>query len=68
LDDNPTTDDVTTSLPSAPVEPERIGSVMLPQKVSELRRKLGQKAKQDQDGHNQVCVSDEIGDVFVLEK
>ena len=47
LDDNPTTDDVTTSLPSAPVEPERIGSVMLPQKVSELRRKLGQKAKQE---------------------
>jgi hypothetical protein len=45
LDDNPTTNDVTTSLPSAPVEPDRIGSVMLPQKVSELRRKLGQKAK-----------------------
>ena len=47
MDDNPTTDDVTTSLPSAPVEPERIGSVMLPQKVSKLRRKLGQKAKQE---------------------
>ncbi len=47
LDDNPTTEDVTTSLPNAPGQPERIGSVTLPQKVSELRQKLGQKAKQE---------------------
>jgi RNA-directed DNA polymerase len=47
LDDNPTTEDVTTSPPTAPVQPERIGTVTLPQKVSELRRKLGQKAKQE---------------------
>ena len=45
--DNPTTEDVTRSLPTAPDQPERIGSVTLPQKVSELRRKLGQKAKQE---------------------
>jgi len=47
LDDSPTTEDVTTSLPTAPGQPERIGSVTLPQKVSELRQKLGQKAKQE---------------------
>ena len=47
LDDNPTTEDVTTFPPTAPGPPERIGSVTLPQKVSELRQKLGQKAKQE---------------------
>ncbi len=47
LDDNPTTEDETTPPPTAPDQPERIGTVTLPQKVSELRRKLGQKAKQE---------------------
>ena len=47
LDDSPTTEDVKTSPPTAPVQPERIGSVMLTQKVSELRQKLDQKAKQE---------------------
>lgn len=47
MDDSPTTEDATTSLPTAPGQPERIGSVTLPQKVSELRQKLGQKAKQE---------------------
>ena len=47
LDDNPTTEDVTTSPPIDPGIPDRIGQVMLPQKVSELRQKLGQKAKQE---------------------
>lgn len=47
MDDSPTTEDVTTPPPSVPVVPERIGSVTLPQKVSELRQKLGQKAKQE---------------------
>jgi RNA-directed DNA polymerase len=47
LDDSPTTEDVKTSPPTVPDQPERIGSVMLPQKVSELRQKLGQKAKQE---------------------
>ena len=47
LDVNPTTEDVTTPSPTLPAKPERIGTVTLPQKVSELRRKLGQKAKQE---------------------
>ena len=33
--------------PPSPDAPERIRSVVLPQKVSELRQKLGQKAKQE---------------------
>ena len=44
---NPTTEDVTTPPPTVLVKPERIGTVTLPQKVSELRQKLGQKAKQE---------------------
>ena len=40
MDDNPTTEEVTRSLSTVPDQPERIGSVTLPQKVSELRQKL----------------------------
>lgn len=47
MDDSPTTEDAMTRPPTAPGQPERIGTVTLPQKVSELRQKLGQKAKQE---------------------
>jgi RNA-directed DNA polymerase len=47
LDKSPTTEDATGRNPAVPDEPERIGDVVLPQKVSDLRRKLGQKAKQE---------------------
>ncbi len=47
LDNNPPTEDATTPPPTIPGEPERIGTVTFPQKVSELRQKLGQKAKQE---------------------
>src|SRR4029077_8379557 len=33
--------------PNGPDQPESIGQVMLPRKVSDLRQKLGQKAKQE---------------------
>ena len=36
-----------TRSPTAPGQPDRIGTVTLPPKVSELRQKLGQKAKQE---------------------
>jgi RNA-directed DNA polymerase len=47
LDKRPTTEETTTRLPSDLETPDRIGQVTLPQKVSDLRRKLGQKAKQE---------------------
>ena len=47
LDESPTTEETTGPRSVSPDEPERIGSVVLPQKVSDLRRKLGQKAKQE---------------------
>jgi len=47
LDDRPTTEDAMTGPPTVPGQLERIGTVTLPQKVSELRQKLGQKAKQE---------------------
>ena len=47
MDESPTTEDVSGPCSTSPGEPERIGSVVLPQKVSDLRRKLGQKAKQE---------------------
>ena len=47
MDESPTTEETTGPRPESPDEPERIGSVVLPQKVSDLRRKLGQKAKQE---------------------
>jgi len=47
LDESPTTEETTGPRPATPDEPERIGTVVLPQKVSDLRRKLGQKAKQE---------------------
>jgi RNA-directed DNA polymerase len=47
LDENPTTEDAVTAPTTTPAPPEWIGNVKLPQKVSELRRKLGQKAAQE---------------------
>lgn len=47
MDESPTTEDATGRNPLPPDEPDRIGDVVLPQKVSDLRRKLGQKAKQE---------------------
>ena len=47
MDDSHTTEDATTRPPTAPDQPERLGTVTLPLKVSELRQKLGQKAKQE---------------------
>jgi RNA-directed DNA polymerase len=47
LDKRPTTEEATTKLPNELETPDRIGTVTLPQKVSDLRRKLGQKAKQE---------------------
>ena len=48
MDKCPTTEEVVTErLLNELGYPERIGTVTLPQKVSELRRKLGQKAKQE---------------------
>lgn len=48
LDESPTTEDEGIREPEpSPVEPERKGGVLIPEKVSELRRKLGHKAKQE---------------------
>lgn len=48
LDDRPTTEDANRSpADPPPVRPERKSGVELPPKVSELRRKLGHKAKQE---------------------
>jgi RNA-directed DNA polymerase len=47
LDQNPTTEDVASTPSISPAPPEWIGNVKLPQKVSELRRKLSQKATQE---------------------
>lgn len=47
MDKRPTTEEATEFLPKIPETPDRIGRVMLPSKVSDLRRKLGQKAKQE---------------------
>ena len=47
MDERPTTEETTTKPPTDRDPPDRIGSVTLPQKVSDLRRKLGQKAKQE---------------------
>jgi len=48
LDQRPTTDDVTSPrTDTPPAEPEVKSGVRLPLKVSQLRWKLGQKAKQE---------------------
>jgi hypothetical protein len=47
LDKRPTTEETTTKPPIDLETPERIGRVTLPQKVSDLRRKLDEKAKQE---------------------
>ena len=47
MDKRPTTEETTTKQPNELETPDRIGQVTLPQKVSDLRRKLGQKAKQE---------------------
>ena len=47
LEEIPTTEDVTTRPPPVLARPDRVAGVTLPQKVSELRQKLGQKAKQE---------------------
>jgi RNA-directed DNA polymerase len=47
LDKRPTTEETATKLSIELETPDRIGTVKLPQKVSDLRRKLGQKAKQE---------------------
>ena len=47
MDERPTTEEATEFLPKMPETPDRIGRVMLPSKVSNLRHKIGQKAKQE---------------------
>lgn len=47
MDESPTTEEAKTPHPPPPEEPERFRDVVLPRKVSELRRKLGLKAKQE---------------------
>ena len=47
MDQRPTTEETMTKPPTDPDTPDRVGTVTLPQKVSDLRRKLGRKAKQE---------------------
>jgi RNA-directed DNA polymerase len=47
LDNHPTTDQPAHRQKETPVQPERKSGVLLPRKTSELRAKLGQKAKQE---------------------
>jgi len=47
LDKHPTTEEMATPLAESPAQPEYKSGVMLPRKVSELRGKLGRKAKQE---------------------
>ena len=47
MDKHPTTDETARQNADIPVQPEYKSGVMLPRKVSELRGKLGHKAKQE---------------------